>query len=572
MPLDVNPSYANTQKDLLELINLYLNSKFKTGNTNSDGLKKHFYNISNFRCAVGSKAVDIDTKNIKVIAEEGQSYYPAWFFEKELKMWMKEQKFGQFLNKIVYNLPKYGTVVAKIVQGRPILVNLTNLFEDPTVESLKQSGFVIERHLYTPQELRKSGWSNVEQVLANWRSKKGKLSKKKADRFIEVYERYGEVPDAWLEEGGKGFTNSLFIVYPQIEAGKGIVLHKAKIQEDDFPYREVHWEKIQGRWLGRGTMETMFENQIRENELANLKAQGLRWTSLHLFQSRDDLVSRNLLVDTVNGEVLKVRSEITPVANEERNLAAYSQEEARWDVNSDQKTFSYDVIRGQRAPAGTPLGSSVLQTQMAGGYFSMKQEDIGLFLKELLLDIIIPDFKKKNNAEHILNFIGDESELAKFDDLIVSVRIKRKALDFISKKHSIPSASFMKIVRGIEEEKISELKYRYLKIPKGFYENIKYKIDIVITGEQIDLGSKITTLQFVLATIGSNPTILQDPRTRKVFNQLLDYVGISPLEIGKTGGRGLKGLMEETAAKRGGGIAKPSAAISPSVIKESINV
>ena len=71
--LDANPSYAPTQEDLLALIGLYLNSKFKTGDKDSGGLKKHFYNISNFRCAVGSKATDIDTKDVKLIAEEGQS-------------------------------------------------------------------------------------------------------------------------------------------------------------------------------------------------------------------------------------------------------------------------------------------------------------------------------------------------------------------------------------------------------------------------------------------------------------------------------------------------------------------
>ena len=568
--LDANPSYAPTQEDLLALIGLYLNSKFKTGDKDSGGLKKHFYNISNFRCAVGSKATDIDTKDVKLIAEEGQSYYPAWFLEKELKLWFKEKRFGQFINKIIYSLPKYGTVVVKIVQDEPILVRLTNLFSDPTAESLEQSGFVIERHLYTPQELRKKNWENIEEVITDWRNKKGKLSKKKEDRFIEVWERYGEAKNEWLDKNGDGYTEAMFVIYHGAQKGRGVVLHKTKL--DKFPYKEVHWERAEGRWLGKGVMEIMFENQIRENELVNLKAQGLRWTSLHLFQSRDDLINRNLLVDTVNGEVLRVRSEITPVAMEERNLAAYSQEEMRWDMNSDQKTFSYDVIRGQRAPAGTPLGSSVLQTQMAGGYFKMKQQDVGMFLKDLLLNIIIPDFKRKNNSEHILNFMGDETELEKLDDLVIGTKVREKMFTFLGGKKKIPSATYMNLVKRIEEERLNKLDQRYVKIPKTFYNNIKYKVDVVITGEEVDLGAKIATLQSVLAIIGSNPTILQDPRTRRVFNQLLDYAGVSPLEMGRPGERGISGLLEESAAKRGGGMPKPVSATAPRMIKEQVGV
>jgi len=568
-----NPSYAPTQKDLLELIELYLNSQFKTGNRDSEGLKKHFYNISNFRCAVGSKATDIDTKDIKLIAEEGQSYYPAWFLGKGLRMWMKEKKFGQLINKIIYTLPKYGTVVIKTIQGEPILVRLANLFEDPTADSLEESGFVIERHLYTPQELRKRNWENIEEVIADWRKKQGKISKKKEDRFIEIWERCGEAKNEWLKEGEEeGYSNALFVVYHKAGKGQGLVLHKTEISE--LPYREVHWEKVPGRWLGKGVMEIMFENQIRMNELVNLKAQGLRWSSLHIFQSRDEMVNRNLLVDTVNGEVLRVRSEITPVAVEERNLAAYSQDETRWDMNSDQKTFSYDVVRGQRAPAGTPLGSSVLQTQMATGYFKMKQEDIGMFLRNLLLDVIIPAFKKKNKGEHILNFMGDEAEIEKLDGLIVGVRTERKILDFLAKKRTIPSARFVSLIRSIEEERLNKTDQRYIKIPKGFYDNIKYKVDIVITGEQRDLSAKIATLQTVLTIIGSNPTILQDPRTRKVFNKILDYAGVSPLEMGKPEGeRGLSRLLTETTAQRGGGISKPPVpATTPSMVRSEVKV
>jgi hypothetical protein len=67
-----------------------------------------------------------------------------------------------------------------------------------------------------------------------------------------------------------------------------------------------------------------------------------------------------------------------------------------------------------------------------------------------------------------------------------------------------------------------------ITIPANFYDSLKYKLDIVVTDEQIDLASKFSLLQVLIQMLGSNPTILQDPTTKKYFMQLLEMGGISP--------------------------------------------
>ena len=86
---------------------------------------------------------------------------------------------------------------------------------------------------------------------------------------------------------------------------------------------------------------------------------------------------------------------------------------------------------------------------------------------------------------------------------------------------------------------------------------MKYKIDIIITNEQIDVAARMTTLQTILQIIGANPTILREPRTRKIFYKLIDLAGFSPVDFGIEEPVGVEEMMVGQVAERGGSIARP---------------
>jgi len=261
-----------------------------------------------------------------------------------------------------------------------------------------------------------------------------------------------------------------------------------------------------------------------------MKSQSLNWTSKRIWQTRDEGVARNLMTDVQNGDILRVNSEVTPVATEERNLSAYTEEEKRWDSLVERLGFSYDIMSGRRAPSGTPLGSSILQTQMAGGYFELKREDIGLVLKDLIFDWILPMFKKDKRLAHkIMVSQFSEDELTTLRALIVQSKVNKAIIDYITKSGIVPDEAEVDALKQVVGMKVKAEKE--INIPEGFYENLKYKLDIVITNEQIDLASKLSTIQVVIQMLGSNPTILQDPTTKKYFMQLLDMIGLSPAQF-----------------------------------------
>lgn len=523
------PSYATTQEEIIKLIDYYWVSRYRDGDKDSLGFLKPFYNIVINPTEVASKMIDVDTKNIKVIAEDGASYYPVWFFSKELREWMKEKNFGKLLNEIVYTLPKYGSVVLKKSGDNINLVPLQNLRNNPIVRKLDDD-LIIEIHTEPKQAFMNHKWNNIDEAIDV------------EGNDITYYESYGKFED----------TDNNYFIYSE----GGDELFSAKL--DDCPYREVHWDKLEGRWLGRGQVEKLFEAQIHLNKIANYKAQSLHWTSKRIFQTRDDTVEKNLMTDIQNGDIMRINSEITPIANEERNIHAYREEEESWGALIDKLGFSYDIIRGQRQPSGTTLGQTQIQTAMASGFFDLKQEDIGLFIRDLILDWLIPMFEKNKKSKHqvmISNF--SEEELAHLREMIVEDKTNKAIMEYITKSGSIPTQGEVDAMKIVVTEKIK--KEKAIDVPEGFYTGLKYKIDVVITGEQIDLAAKMSGAQVALQILGSNPTILQDPKTKKYFMQLLEAIGLNPLDIQE---ESAPDAILQNIAQMGGSIARPPAVSS----------
>ena len=457
----------------------------------------------------------------------------TWFYEKDLKFWFKDIGFGSVLNRIFDELPKFGSVVLKVIDNTPYFVDLRNFIVEASADHLGNANYIIERHNYTPMEYRKAAkqfkWDKTEEVLESFR--KGK------NKYITVYERYGEVQ----ETNDKGeatylykrvymadvnLTQPLMSPFLNVPSGKGIIIEED--EAETHPYYEFHLEKIPGRWLGVGVIEVLIDSQIRINELVNQQAKGTYWAALRLFQSRDSAVNRNLMIDVVNGEVLNSDSPITQIDMSDRNLAFFAEEHNKWLRNRDEMTFSYDVVRGERLPAGTPLGSARLATGQAMSFFDQVRENIALDIKKFLCDVIIPNFEKYNSNEHELKLLGEDVD--KLNALYTQIETNRQILNAMLKSGKVPTKSELETLKEAISE-VESKKERTTKIPKGFYKDCKYKIDIIITGESKDTEAMTQIFFAALQAITVDPTLLTDPNKKKLFYKALENSGINPVDI-----------------------------------------
>lgn len=539
--LKANPVFAPTHNRLLDLKDNYWNSKFGESAYDTRGFRKPFLNAVRVPTFVGAKATDLDTKNIRIYSDVGQDYKKAYIFNKELKFYFKENNFDLILNEITYNRPKDGHIILKKVKDKIYFVPVQNDYSDPCSEEL--SNPMVEYHEYYADELDEYNWDNKQRVKD--------LYEKNHKEKIICWEITGKVDD----------DNYNYRIVAGLEYGQVIYLAYGDVENN---YKQLKWEKVPGRHLGRGVIEEQFESQIAINENEYLFRLGLQWTSKKLWQTKDVQTVRNLLTEALNGDVLTINSPIEKIDMAENNLGAFQYADNKWNVHSQSQSFATDVMRGERPPSGTPATTSVLQAQQAGGYYDLKRQDYGIFIKNVIEDWVLPDFKKDRSKEHqihIMKLLGGDTGSSVFFNSFLGAEVNKKVIDFLT-KGKVLTKQELELIKGLTAE---ELKNKNVQIPKDFYD-FEYSVDVVVTGEQVDLAQRATGLQTAFQVIGSNPTILQDPVVRRTYFKLLEATGVNPAELYDEEMPTMQSAIQNTApAQRGGSLPRATAPQTPGV-------
>jgi hypothetical protein len=499
--------------------------------------------------------LNLDTKNIKLWPDEPKHYFSTLLLEKELKQWLKKNKLGQILNKTAEELPRYGSVVIEKTKDGAELVDLRRLFLDPTVERIKDSRFVTTLHYMTPSQLRETTWDNVDVAIDRFSSNEaqqsyqdssGNINVMESTPYIKIYKRYGEVPSWWLKGGGEPGTKqgekmvrALYIVagadaqmvneQGQVNGEMGVILYSGKWTKD-WPFNDVHYTKIKGRWLGEGIVEKLFDVQVRVNEIKNQRRIAMEIANLHLTQTKDKSIVRNVLEDALPGDVLLVKSELTPVALEERNLAAIKDEETSYLQQADRLSFAYEAVRGDEAQADT-LGQTQIAVQQATSVYAFKKENVALFYREFFHDFVLEQLLGDLSEEHIMRFTGGAQELELFDKAAAEVYANDYAMEQMLNKKTVTPEDL-----EAAKEKAIELyrktgESRYAKIKKALYDDVKFEFDFMIDGEQANPQAIANSVQQVLGMTMGNQESLNDPRVKMLYYKFAENMGVSPAEI-----------------------------------------
>lgn len=546
-PVVMPGGWAFDHVNTLKFNNLFYYGKYSTGQYDDQGYYKFFFNITKPTCDIATKFVDLDTKDILLLPEggsESNAMY-TWFMQRELRTWLKTSGFAHTMNIIAEEFPK-GHVVLKKTKDGFKKVPIVSMRMDPSAQSLAKT-WHGEVHLLTLAEIKERGW--------DWEQLKTRTAK---NGLYEVHEMYVKESGQWRRTilGGlydvQGTTGLVRTAESQINEGMPFVAPVViKDEKVATPYRELKWEEVEGRWLGFGFPEYLMDNQIAENEAENLERKALILKALQMYQSGDETVAgKNVLTDAMNGDILFSGEPILPLAKDNADLSSYNNTRARTQDNTARKTFTSDITTGNNLPSRTPLGVANLQATFATSYFDHKRENEGLFIKDLLWNDVIPGFKMKTAKEHALDFIRNDEDRRKAEEFILDLKKWEYRHDYITKTSFEPTleeveAAFAKAARQLKEkENLS------LLIPARAYADAKNRLDITVTGENIDVSAKSSVIQIALQIIGSNPAILQDEVTRTVFFKFIELGGVNPGDLN---------IPMGTAAnlQQGGSVASP---------------
>lgn len=543
--VDIVDGLSYSMYQTLRRVEFYTNSRYLNGNTDNRNRIKPFYNITNFRINVATRATDIDTKDFRVFSENPKHYIKSMLFSKEMQSWMKRVNFAKTLNDFGHTRAKYGGVLIKrVVRNGELHIQIPewkNIIADAIDIT---DGAKAERHWMTPVQfqMKENVWDNMkdayDQIGKTFRKTHGKHYSS-SDRIC-VLELEGEFDNEYVGESKEGYSLQKHFILLDHDDNPVMVLHSEKKTSSDYKY--LPWLEASGRGLGIGIAEDSFEAQtaindaiLKEMDIMEIAARTLYWTD-------SDTVENNLLTDVESGQIIKVKqNEQMQVLNSTPNsLPQLDNIRTKWDEQVSRATSTFEAVTGETMPSGTPFRALAIQNQEGMGLFSYRMEEAGIFWREVFSNWIVPHLKRKLSRKHILTSDFTADELQAIDEAVATENANQKVIERAIAGKVTNKEEYEQLLEAEKELLRVTKSTRFIDIPDDYFKDLEAQIDINITGEQLNKGVIFETINNMLVTITQsfNPqtgtfAVLEDPVLSKIFGKAVELsgVGISPAEL-----------------------------------------
>ena len=170
-------------------------------------------------------------------------------------------------------------------------------------------------------------------------------------------------------------------------------------------------------------------------------------------------------------------------------------------------------------PSGTPFRLGVLLSNTVNSHFKMKQDQLGLFFKRVMRELVIPEWKKEFDEEHIMSMFADEEGFGTLKDIALHVNTN----DIILKHLLAGQLPDVAAIQQQVSDHLEKQRYLFVKIPDSFYKDIDFKVKLNITGDDVDIAKKVETLTNLMTVLTQrNP---QDPRIDTILKRILSLTG-----------------------------------------------
>lgn len=571
--MEDNDNRGNTQiseyvsfnlRETIETIDAYLNSKHTSGETDSQGREKPFFNIVTSAVNIYYRATDIDRKNITVTATREGNVVAAFLATLKLQEWMRKNNFGMFLNEWGRVLARYGSAVVKFIEKGGEL-SASNIPWDTIIcDPIDfENNVVIEKLWLTPAQLLKNKNYDKELVdklldATTTRKTSDGLSKDTKSDYIPIYEVHGEMPLSLLT--GKDSDDDTFVQQMHV-----ITYLASKDKSDGYtdftlyagreaknPYMITHLIKEDGRTLAIGAVEHLFQAQWMVNHSAKQIKDQLDLASKIIFQTSDgNFVNQNALTNIENGDLLvtAVNQPIT-MLNNKPDIVAMQSNQSQWQNLGSQINGISESMQGINAPSGTAWRQVQALLQESHSLFELMTENKGLALTEMLTTYVIPNLKKKLDTTDEISELLTEQQIKWIDSRFIPNQTIKNVNEI--KKNTIlsgqvydPAQEPMDMqaeMNKLQQNLGGQGNQRFIKPSeidsktwKEALRNIEWNLDIDITGEAKDRQGALATLTTVLQTLATNPAMLNDPNMRLIFNRILELSAtVSPLEMAQS--------------------------------------
>lgn len=545
------------QYENIEKINAYLNSKHISGDTDAEGREKPFFNIVTAAVNIWYRATDIDRKDITIVADKRQYWLMAFIATIHLQEWMKRARFGAFLNDWGRTLAQFGSAILKFVEKDGILIPTVVPWTGAIVDVINfDDNAKIEKYYNNAAQLRNNKSFNqkaVEQLISEAETIRKNLSGEEQDNiddYYEIYEVHGKFPLSWHTKDPKDadkYVEQMYTISFQLDSDNETYLDYVLAGGlADEQYMITHLIEEKGRTQSIGAVEYLFDAQWMQNHTAKLIKDQLDLASLQIFQTADGgFLGMNVLSAMQNGDILvhTPNNELTQVNNSSHDIASLQAYGRMFYENGQRIVSATDAIAGNNMPANTPYSSLELMNTESHGLFEIMTENKGFHIEDMMRKFVLPYIKKKMDTNEELAATLSSVNLEKFDSIYVPAQAIRNANKKVAEQMFNDQVAAIPDLAGEENDVRNELKQlgaqRFLKPSdidtktwNDFFDDFIWNAEVVVTSEQKDKQTILTTLSTALKAIVADPTLLTDPTKKFIFGKILENTGaISAVEL-----------------------------------------
>jgi hypothetical protein len=550
-------------KETIDRIEAYLNSKHISGERDSLGREKPFFNVVTANANVWYRATDIDRANIRIKATKGSSHTVALLADQKSKEWMRKSGFGKWLNDWGRTQARYGSAVSKFVEKDGELVATVVPWNRLIVDAIEFYGNpVIEKHYWTAAQLRKNDnfdQEQVEQLIATAKQARETSGGDKSDNkndYIEVYELHLEAEKSLLT--GKESDENIFVeqvhicsFHEVVEAGETKYVDYCLYSgQENNPYHIAHLIKEDGRVISIGAVEHLFEGQwmVNHNEKA-IKDQ-LDLASKIIWQTSDPAYQGKNTGNLDTGSILfhEPNQPLTRLASSADTVAMQNNKN-EWIRGGNETVSAGDAIKGNTMPSGTAARQVEALQQEQHSLFELMTENKGLALEEIWREFVIPHIKKKLNTKEEIVASLDDAGVRQIDAIYLPNKAKKIENERIKREMFKLAASGLNDgvpfpapadIEGTQAELTEQMKSlgnnRYFtpedidtKTWKEVFKDFEWDVEVEITNEQSNKEAALTSLTTIYLNLANTGDV---ESANMVLNKILEETGVfSPMEL-----------------------------------------
>lgn len=555
--------------DTIETIFAYLNSRHTSGPQDALGRDKPFFNIVTAAVNIWYRATDLDRKDIVIQPDKSSNIVPAFIATVLLQNWMKKTYFNQFLNQWGRTLSQYGSAVVKfiekegelvatVVPWNRIITDPINFYALPRIEKFYKTPAQL-KNMATKGHPEYAGYNlqAVNSLIESQTTRRNLRDEQvdNQDNFIELYEIHGELSLANYKEGkGENIKDGDEEIYFQQmhvlswvetkDGNKDFTVYSGKEKRD--PYMITHLIEEEGRTLSIGAVEYLFDAQWMQNHTVKQWKDQMDLSSRLVFQTADTkFLGKNVLTNLETGDImiheLNKPIEMFPNGGHDfNNLKAFSDQ---WKVLTQEITSTPDAARGNTMPSNTPYSLGAYLGTQALSLFEIMTENKANHLEVMLREFIIPHLKTKLNTTDEVAAMLEDRDIKRLDSMYVPreavKRFNQKIKQSLLAGELPEDVDLNQEISDVQQQLGALGNQRFLSPGdvswKDALKDLEWEVEVGITNEQADKQTVYTTLASVLQTIATNPTVLQDPNVRLVFNKILGQTNVvSPVELSAT--------------------------------------